>query len=164
MEGAAGTLRGVKDAAYISGAGCGRGRRWGQWRPGGVWGGDGATLGLAVCDPVVADLSGLVLQRRGVPHGAEPRRCWSDSRGLQRTGVLLRLDRRRVRVSSQFRFMPLAVSDASLTKRGNDRVFRGSISNDLLNRWSVKSISNISSIGFRFSKNFCSTNTQQKQL
>lgn len=48
------------------------------------------------------------------------------------------------------------VAMAILTNRGNDRAFRGSISRDLLNRWSAKSFSDRSSIGFRFSKNLCS--------
>lgn len=54
-----------------------------------------------------------------------------------------------------------AITVAILTNRGSDRAFRGSISKDLLNRWSAKSFSVMSSIGLRFSKNFCTTKIQR---
>lgn len=94
VEGAAGALWRVKHAAYISGAGGGGGRGWSQRSAGGVGGGDGSPFCLAVWDATVADLSRLVLQRCRVSHGTGPRRGWTDPRGLQRTGVLLRLKQR----------------------------------------------------------------------
>lgn len=55
-------------------------------------------------------------------------------------------------VASEARFCP---ARPTLTNRGSVRAFRGSISRDLLNRWSLKSFSLTSSMGLRFSKNFC---------
>lgn len=92
VKGAAGPLRRVEHAADVRGAGGGGGRGRGQRRAGGVGGGDGATLGLAVGDAAVADLAGLALQRRRVPHGAGPGRGGPDPRGLEGAGVLLHLE------------------------------------------------------------------------
>lgn len=92
VEGAAGTLRRVKHAAYICGAGGGGGRGRSQGGAGGIGGGDSPSLGLAIRDAAIADLPGLVLQRRWVSHGARPRRGRTDPRRLQRTGVLLHLE------------------------------------------------------------------------
>lgn len=88
MEGAAGV--GVEDAAGVGGAGGGRGGRRRQRRARGVGGGRRG-LGLALGDAAVADLPGLLLQGRGVPHGARPWVGGPDARGLQGVAVLLGL-------------------------------------------------------------------------
>ena len=92
VEGAAGTLRRVKHAAYICGAGGGGGRGWSQWGAGWIGGGGSPTVSLTVRDAAVTNLPGLILQWCWMSHGARPWRGWTDSRGLQSTVVLLYLD------------------------------------------------------------------------
>lgn len=92
VEWAAGSLRRVEHAAHICGAGGGGGGRGrGQGGTGRVGGRGRHPLGLAVRDAAVADLPGLVLERRRMSHGAGSGRSGSDPRRLQRIGVLLRL-------------------------------------------------------------------------
>lgn len=82
VEGAGGGLRGVENAADVGGAGGPGGGRRGQGGAGRV-GGRGRALRLAVRDPAVADLPGLVLERRRVPHGSWPGRGGAYPRRLQ---------------------------------------------------------------------------------
>lgn len=92
MEGAAGPLRRVKDAAHICGAGSSWCWRRSQGGPGGVWRRDCPTLRFTIRYAAIANLPGLILQRCWVSHGAGPCWGWADPWTLQRTGVSLGLD------------------------------------------------------------------------
>lgn len=95
MEGAGRPLRRVKHAADLCGAG---GGRRGQGGAGRVGSGCRAALCLAVRDAAVADLPRLVLQRRGVAHGARADGGWPDPRRLQIIVVLLHLSQHSITV------------------------------------------------------------------